>query len=53
MVTYRFEDSRDSDCAARHLGDFRGILKCDGYSGYRKRCNRGTPSHCLEIGVQS
>ena len=36
MVAYRFEDSRSGDCAARHLGDYRGILQCDGYSGYRK-----------------
>ena len=36
MVAYRFEDSRAGDCAARHLGDYRGILQCDGYSGYRK-----------------
>ncbi len=36
MVAYRYEDSRAGDCAARHLGDFRGILQCDGYSGYRK-----------------
>lgn len=36
MVAYRFEDSRSGDCAARHLGDFRGILQCDGYAGYRK-----------------
>jgi hypothetical protein len=36
MVAYRYEDSRAGDCAARHLGDYRGILQCDGYSGYRK-----------------
>jgi hypothetical protein len=36
IVAYRFEDSRSGDCAARHLGDFSGILQCDGYSGYRK-----------------
>src|SRR5580698_1293108 len=36
MVAYRFEDSRSGDCAARHLGDYRGILQCDGYAGYRK-----------------
>jgi hypothetical protein len=24
------------DCAARHLGDYRGNLQCDGYAGYRK-----------------
>ena len=36
MVAYRFEDSRSGDCAARHLGDYRGILQCDGYSGYRR-----------------
>jgi transposase len=36
MVAYRFEDSRSGDCAVRHLGDFRGILQCDGYAGYRK-----------------
>ncbi len=36
MVAYRFEDSRSGDCAARHLGDYRGILQCDGYVGYRK-----------------
>jgi transposase len=36
MVAYRFEDSRSGDCPARHLGDYRGILQCDGYSGYRK-----------------
>jgi len=36
MVAYRFEDSRSGDCAARHLGDYRGILQCDGYSGYKK-----------------
>jgi len=36
MVAYRFEDSRSGDCAARHLGNFRGILQCDGYAGYRK-----------------
>ena len=36
MVAYRFEDSRSGDCAARHLGDYRGVLQCDGYVGYRK-----------------
>lgn len=36
MVAYRFEESRSGDCAARHLGDYRGILQCDGYAGYRK-----------------
>jgi transposase len=36
MVAYRFEDSRSGDCVARHLGDYRGILQCDGYAGYRK-----------------
>jgi transposase len=36
MVAYRFEESRSGDCAARHLGDYRGILQCDGYTGYRK-----------------
>jgi transposase len=36
MVAYRFEDSRSGECAARHLGDYRGILQCDGYAGYRK-----------------
>jgi transposase len=36
MVAYRFEDSRSGDCAARHLGDYRGILQCDDYGGYRK-----------------
>ena len=36
MVAYRFEDSRSGDCAARHLGDYRAILQCDGYAGYRK-----------------
>jgi transposase len=36
MVAYRFEDSRSGDCAARHLCDYRGILQCDGYAGYRK-----------------
>jgi transposase len=36
MVAYRFEDSRSGDCAARHLGDYRGILQCDGYAGYRR-----------------
>ena len=36
MVAYRYEDSRSGECAARHLGDYRGILQCDGYAGYRK-----------------
>ncbi len=36
MVAYRYEDSRSGDCAVRHLGDYRGILQCDGYAGYRK-----------------
>ncbi len=36
MVAYRFEDSRSGDCAARHLGDYRGILQCDGYAGFSK-----------------
>jgi transposase len=36
MVAYRFEESRAGDCAARHLGDYRGILQCDAYAGYRK-----------------
>ena len=36
MVAYRYEDSRAGDCAVRHLGDYRGILQCDGYAGYRK-----------------
>ena len=30
MVAYRFEDTRSGDCAARHLGDYRGILQCGG-----------------------
>ena len=36
MVAYRYEDSRSGDCVVRHLGDYRGILQCDGYVGYRK-----------------
>jgi hypothetical protein len=36
MVAYRLKDSLSGDCAARHLGDNRGILQCDGYGGYRK-----------------
>ncbi len=36
MVAYRFEDGRSGDCAVRPLGDYRGILQCDGYAGYCK-----------------
>lgn len=34
MVAYRFEDSRGSECVARHLAGFAGILQVDGYSAY-------------------
>lgn len=34
MVAYRFEDSRGTDCVARHLAGFNGILQVDGYSAY-------------------
>ena len=32
MVAYRFEDSRSSDCLARHMVGFTGILQVDGYA---------------------
>ncbi|PWJ82316.1 transposase IS66-like protein [Pseudaminobacter salicylatoxidans] len=34
MVAYRFEDSRSSECVARHLAGFNGILQVDGYTAY-------------------
>jgi hypothetical protein len=36
MVAYRFEDSRATECVARHLSGYRGILQVDGYGGYSK-----------------
>lgn len=36
MVAYRFEDSRATDCVARHLSGYRGILQVDGYGAYSK-----------------
>jgi len=36
MVAYRFEDSRATDCVARHLTGYRGILQVDGYGAYSK-----------------
>ncbi|ESX81722.1 hypothetical protein X756_31370 [Mesorhizobium sp. LSHC412B00] len=32
MVAYRFEDSRGSECVARHVAGFTGILQVDGYA---------------------
>ena len=34
MVAYRFEDSRGTECVARHLAGFNGILQVDGYNAY-------------------
>ena len=34
MVAYRFEDSRGTQCVARHLVGFNGILQVDGYTAY-------------------
>ncbi len=36
MVAYRFEGSRATDCVARHLSGYRGILQVDGYGAYSK-----------------
>lgn len=36
MVAYRFEDSRATECVARHLSGYRGILQVDGYAAYNK-----------------
>ncbi len=33
---YRFEDSRATECVARHLSGYRGILQVDGYGAYNK-----------------
>ena len=36
MVAYRFEDSRSSNCVARHLAGFSGLLQVDGYAAYNR-----------------
>ncbi|MBV7522739.1 IS66 family transposase, partial [Ensifer sp. ENS12] len=36
LVAYRFEDSRATECVARHLSGYRGILQVDGYGAYSK-----------------
>ena len=36
MVAYRFEDSREGACVARHLEGYRGILQVDGYAAYNR-----------------
>lgn len=36
MVAYRFEDSRATECVARHLSGYSGILQVDGYGAYSK-----------------
>lgn len=36
MVAYRFEDSRATECVARHLSGYRGVLQVDGYGAYSK-----------------
>ena len=33
---FEYRDSRSGDCAVEFLGDFRGILISDGFSGYNK-----------------
>lgn len=42
MVAYRFEDSRGSECVARHMAGFTGILQVDGYSAYTKLAKAST-----------
>jgi transposase len=42
MVAYRFEDSRGSECVARHMAGFAGILQVDGYSAYTKLAKANT-----------
>nr|WP_319484897.1 IS66 family transposase [uncultured Cohaesibacter sp.] len=34
MVAYRFEDGRGTECVARHLSGYTGILQVDGYTAY-------------------
>ena len=43
MVAYRFEDSREGACVARHLEGYSGILQVDGYAAYNRlaRADRG------------
>jgi transposase len=36
MVAYRCEDSRATECVARHLSGYLGILQVDGYGAYSK-----------------
>ena len=48
-VSYRILDSRSAAAAAEVLGDFSGIVLCDGYSAYeslRKRGGRFEIAHC-------
>lgn len=42
MVAYRFEDSRGSECVARHLAGFNGILQVDGYTAYTSLAKAGS-----------
>jgi transposase len=48
-VSYRILDSRSAAAAADVLGDFSGMLLCDGYSAYeslKKRGGRFEIAHC-------
>jgi hypothetical protein len=41
-VVYRVLDTRSGDGAAKVLGDYRGIVLCDGYAAYRALAKRNT-----------
>jgi transposase len=40
-VVYRLLDTRSAAGAARVLGDYRGVVLCDGYAAYRALAKRG------------
>jgi transposase len=41
-VVYRLLDTRSADGARQVLGEYRGIVLCDGYAAYRALAKRGT-----------
>ena len=41
MAAYHFEDSRATECVARHLSGYRGRLLVDGYGAYIKLVRKG------------
>ena len=48
-VCYRLEDSRSNDAGKKLVGNYRGIVMCDGYSVYSSLADRGAQfrlAHC-------